>query len=317
MTTRHKFLLIFFIFVSLVIMLAKVFESHSLQMTLLKDAISHSYKLNADVLLLRKNEKNFLTRLSWDELKKFETNATLILHDTDYLKLLLGDDDPEVSAALLKIHDSLIQYKNNFEIVCDRYEKIGIDYDHGLRGKVKQAFLKIESFLWNLNNYEPSARTRIQDYQYALMKLSVTEKNFFLKPSLKYVERFKTYLQNFLDELQEDIFLPHADRQVFYDLITDYSENFIQLTEMMIDLNHSPNSPLIRLSHAAHEVENLVHQVSAEIVDDLITSERGARTYSMLIMLCFAFGILSIAVIPFLLLMFGQNQPMLLLDERS
>jgi len=315
MTTRHKFLLIFFVIASLLMMLAKVFESHLMQMTILKDAISHSYKLDADVLLLRKNEKNFLTRLSWDELKKFETNATVLLSDAEHLRSLLADQ-PQLSESLLKIHERLTSYKKNFEAVCDRYATIGLDYDHGLRGKVKNGFLKIDSFVWNLENHDPSVRVKLHDYQYALMKLSLTEKNFFLRPSLKYLERYKAYLQNFLDDLDEDDFLPDGDKQIFYDLIADYSNNFKNLAEMMIDLDHSPNSPLITLSQSAHEIENLVHHVSAKIVDEIITSERGARTYSMLIMLCFSFGIFSIALIPFLLLMFGQSQPMILLDER-
>jgi methyl-accepting chemotaxis protein len=296
-------------------MLTKVFESHLSQMSILKEAISYSYKLDSDVLLLRKNEKNFLTRLSWDELKKFETNATVLLSDAEYLRFLL-DEQPELSESLLKIHESLTSYKTNFETVCDRYSKIGMDYDHGLRGKVKQAFLRIDAFVWNLENRDPSARVKLHDYQYALIKLSLTEKNFFLKPCLKYLERFKTYLENFLDDLEEDDFLPQSERQFFYDLIADYAQNFIQLSEMTMDLDHSPDSPLIKLSQSAHEIENLVHHVSSKIVDELITSERGARTYSMLMMLSFAFCILSIALIPFFLLMFGQNQSMILLDER-
>jgi hypothetical protein len=243
-------------------------------------------------------------------------NAMMLTNDAHYLRVLL-DNQSHLTDSLLQINEGLLQYKKSFEIVCDRYEKIGIDYDHGLRGKVKQAFLKIEAFLWKLENNDPAIRDLLQDYQYSLLKLALTEKNFHIKPSQKYVERFKTYLENLLDDLEEDDLLPHAEKQDFSDLINDYAEYFIQLTEALIDLDHSPNSPLITLTHSAHEIQSLVYQVSSRIVDEIINSERGARTYSILIMLCFAFGILSIALVPFLLLMTSQHQPMLLLDERT
>ncbi len=113
MNTRHKFLLIFFILVSIFMILVRVFDTHTNQMTLLKEAISHSYKLNSDVLILRKNEKNFLTRLTWDELKKFQTHAAILQSDLSYLSRLMSDN-PHLAGALDSIQGHLDLYKNTF-----------------------------------------------------------------------------------------------------------------------------------------------------------------------------------------------------------
>lgn len=315
MTARHKFLLAFFLLVSFLVVLTKVFDYHSQQMTILKQAIGHSYKLNSDVLLLRKNEKNFLTRLSWDELKKFEANANVLISDVDYLKSLLIDDNDLVES-LNQVQASLTQYKNNFELVCDQYQKIGIDYDHGMKGKTRQSFLKIEAFLWQLENQDPSLKERLRDYKHYLLKLSLTEKNFLLRPSQKYVERFKLYLEKFYEKLDEDDIFTKTAQQDFYEYTNEYSEDFLKLAENLINLDYAPDSPLITLSQSAHDIEHIVRDISSKIVDDMITSERGARTYSTLMMFCFVFGILSIATVPFLLLMFG-NQPANLMDDKS
>jgi methyl-accepting chemotaxis protein len=315
MTARHKFLLAFFLLVSFLVVLTKVFDYHSQQMTILKQAIGHSYKLNSDVLLLRKNEKNFLTRLSWDELKKFEANANVLIHDVEYLKSLLIEDT-DLAESLDKVQASLTQYKHNFELVCDRYQKIGIDYDHGMKGKTRQSFLKIEAFLWQLENQDPSLKEKLKDYKHYLLKLSLTEKNFLLRPSQKYVERFKLYLEKFYEKLDEDELFTKTAQQDFYDYTNEYSEDFLKLAENLINLDYAPDSPLITLSQSAHDIEHIVRDISSKIVDDMITSERGARTYSTLMMFCFVFGILSIATVPFLLLMFG-NQPANLMDEKS
>lgn len=315
MSSRHKFLLIFFILASLMLMLIKVFDSHSSQMTVLKEAISRSYKLNADVLVLRKNEKNFLTRLSWEEIKKFQTNSDVLTADLDMLSRLLADQN-ELSQSLVRVRTSLHDYRTRFETVCQCYEKIGIDYDHGLKGKVKQAYLRLEALIWHWENRDPTSWEHLQSYRYSTLKLSINEKNFLIRPTQKYVERFRTQLTQLGDTLEKDQFLSKADKELFTNLLHDYSESFYDLSDLMMEMDHSPHSPLIALSQAARDIETVVQHISSKIVDDIIVSEKGARTYSTVILLSFAFGILSIALIPFLLLMTGQNQP-LLLDDRQ
>jgi methyl-accepting chemotaxis protein len=297
-------------------MLAKVFESHTEQMTLLKEAISHSYKLNADVLVLRKNEKNFLTRLSWDEIKKFQTNTVVLKNDVDRLSEILGDKS-HLQESLTKIHRELQLYKDSFSVVSKQYEKIGIDYDHGLKGRVKQAFLKIEAFIWQIENEEFSFRDLLEPYHHQLLKISVNEKNFLLKPAQKYVDRFKTHVNFLYEMLESEHFLTEEHKSWLSDLINEYAHAFYELSTMILELDHPPDSPLITLSHAAKEMEIIVHQISSKIVDEIIVSERGAKTYSTLIMLSFAFGLLSIALVPFLLLMTSTQQSLILIDDKG
>lgn len=298
------------------LMLIKVFDSHSSQMTVLKEAISRSYKLNSDVLVLRKNEKNFLTRLSWDEIKKFQTNSDILNDDLDMLARLLADQS-ELSQSLSRVRTSLVDYRKSFETICQCYEKIGIDYDHGLKGKVKQAYLRLEALIWHWENRDPTSWEHLQSYRYNTLKLSINEKNFLIRPTQKYVERFRTQITQLHDCLAQDQFLSKADKDLFTNLLEDYSESFFDLSDLMMEMEHSPHSPLISLSQSARDLESLVQHISSKIVDDIIISEKGARTYSTVILLSFAFGILSIALIPFLLLMTGQNQPLLLLDDRN
>jgi len=316
MRSRHKLLLIFFILISLFMILAKVFESHSAQMTILKEAIGHSYKLNSDVLVLRKNEKNFLTRLSWDEIKKFQANSVVLHNDIDYLFHLLSDQS-HLQDSLIGIHKGLDAYKESFEKVYSQYEKIGIDYDHGLKGRVKQSFLKIDAFIWQVENEEFVFRDLLEPYRHQLLRLSLNEKNFLLKPSQKYVERFKTQVQILYEMLENENFLDQNHKRWFSDLINEYVDSFYSLASMILDLDHSPSSPLVSLSHTAREMEIVVHQISTKIVDGIIVSERGARTYSTLMMLSFAFGLLSVALVPFLLLMTSTQQSLILIDEKG
>lgn len=315
MSSRHKFLLIFFILASLLLMLIKVFDTHSTQMTILKEAISRSYKLNSDVLVLRKNEKNFLTRLSWEDIKKFQTNSEVLVEDLNILSQLLSEKN-ELTHSLNKVSHSLNDYKKRFEAVCDCYERIGIDYDHGLKGKVKQAFLKLEALIWHWENRDPTSWENLQSYRYTSLKLSINEKNFLIRPTQKYVERFRGHLSQLEEILAADLFLSKTDKELFSNLLHEYSGLFYQLSDLMMEMEHSPHSPLIALAQSARDIESLVQQISSKIVDDIIISEKGARTYSTVILLSFAFGILSIALIPFLLLMTGQNQP-ILVDDRN
>ncbi len=316
MRPRHKFLLIFFILISLLMILVKVFESHTTQMTILKEAIGHSYKLNSDVLVLRKNEKNFLTRLSWDEIKKFEANSIVLQNDIQYLSGLLNDQR-HLQKSLEQIHSGLNVYKSAFRKVITEYESIGIDYDHGLKGRVKQAFLKIETFIWQVENEEFAYRDFLESYHHQLLKILMNEKNFLLKPAQKYVDRFRTQVNILYEILESERFLDQNHKKWFADLISEYVTAFDELASMMLELEHSPNSPLLTLAQSAKEMESLVHNISRKIVEEIIASERGSRTYSTLMMLSFAFGLLSIALVPFLLLMTNAQQSLILIDEKG
>ncbi|MBM4222262.1 MAG: hypothetical protein FJ161_00440 [Gammaproteobacteria bacterium] len=315
MNSKHKFLLIFFILGVLTVTLIKVFEAHSAQLTMLKSAISHSYKINSDVLLLRKNEKNFLTRLSWDEIKKFNANAAILENNLTYLSQLLKEQT-ELQDELAHLRNGLKVYQRDFEVTSQCYERIGIDFDHGLKGRLKQDYIKIETFIWQLETQEFAFRDLLEPYHHQLLKLSYSEKNFLLKPCHKYVDRFKSSLDVFVNLIDNDMFLDTGHKKLFIQMLTDYAASFYALSDAMLMLDQSPDSPLVALAQSARELEFMGRDISGQIVDRIISSEKGSRTYSTVMMLSFAFGLLSIALVPFLLLMTSNRPSWVLIDEK-
>ena len=273
------------------------------QVSLLKEAIGGAHKLNTDVLLLRKNEKNFLTRLNWAEIKKFEANVRLLEQDVTYLVNLL-EDKPHLVNSLETIQQSLDSYRRSFQTACEFNVKIGFDYDHGLRGKLKDTYYQSEDYIKSLHDYEDFA---LLEYTNKLLALSVHEKNFLLKSSNKYYDRFLIGVKKIFDDIDNDPVLSESVKAELKGFIGDYLNTFKQLAEMIIHQQRDIKSPLEELSRSAHEIEYTVYYVSHKIIDEILMIEKGSRNFSSLAMFSFSLGLFALALTPFISLLFGRH----------
>ena len=303
MNTKHLFVLVSFAVACVCACIINLTNYNYEQVSLLKEAIGGAHKLNTDFLLLRKNEKNFLTRLNWAEIKKFEANVRLLEQDVAYLVTLL-QDMPHLISSLDTIQNSLDSYRKSFQTACEFNVKIGFDYDHGLRGALKDTYYQSEDYIRSLQNHKDFPAL---SYTNKLLALSVHEKNFLLKSSNKYYDRFLIGVKKMMEDLDNETTLKPAMREELKGLIQEYLETFKILADMIIYQQRDIKSPLEELSRSAHEIEYTVYYVSHKIIDEILTIEKGTRNFSSIAMFSFSLGLFSLALTPFISLLFGRH----------
>lgn len=303
MNTKHIFVLISFAVACICACIINLTNYNYEQVSLLKEAIGGAHKLNTDVLLLRKNEKNFLTRLNWAEIKKFEANVRLLEQDVAYLMDLL-EDMPHLVSSLNTIQNSLDSYRQSFQTACEFNVKIGFDYDHGLRGTLKDTYYQSDDYIRSLQSHNDFPAL---SYINKLLALSVHEKNFLLKSSNKYYDRFLIGVRKMLDDIENEPTLSPVLKTELKGLIQDYLDTFKQLADMIIYQQRDIKSPLEELSKSAHEIEYTVYYVSHKIIDEILSIEKGSRNFSSIAMFSFSLGLFSLALTPFISLIFGRH----------
>lgn len=98
-----------------------------------------NYHLLADILQLRRNEKDFLIRKDLKYRKKFEANFEKLSNDLE--TELFNESDITETKQLLSV------YRSKFLTLIDNYEKLGLNSKQGLLGNMRKSIHKSETLL--------------------------------------------------------------------------------------------------------------------------------------------------------------------------
>ncbi|WP_415897391.1 methyl-accepting chemotaxis protein [Neptuniibacter sp. QD72_48] len=98
-----------------------------------------NYHLLADILQLRRNEKDFLIRKDLKYRKKFEANFEKLNNDLE--TELFNESDITETKQLLSV------YRSKFLTLIDNYEQLGLSSKQGLLGEMRKSIHKSETLL--------------------------------------------------------------------------------------------------------------------------------------------------------------------------
>ncbi len=124
-----------------------------------------NYRILSDILMLRRNEKDFLIRKKEKYLKKFEKNFKKI---SDSLKTI--PDSPEKEL----IREKLNIYAQKFEDLAKAYKTLGLTHNTGLHGELRDAVHKTEDQLDELLKKSNSEMTKKLDSAYLTYYISIS-----------------------------------------------------------------------------------------------------------------------------------------------
>ncbi|MAY42950.1 methyl-accepting chemotaxis protein [Neptuniibacter sp. UBA6509] len=99
----------------------------------------NSFRLLADILQLRRNEKDFLLRKDLRYRDKFEANIEKLLSSVE--ETLINPEEIEQTNALL------IEYRTKFNALIDNYDKLGLSSKEGLHGELREIIHQSEEIL--------------------------------------------------------------------------------------------------------------------------------------------------------------------------
>ncbi|RBP82072.1 methyl-accepting chemotaxis sensory transducer [Shewanella putrefaciens] len=231
----------------------------------LSNAAQSVLELERDVLMLRKNEKDFFARkdLKYVELHKQSHMAI----DSIVPELERVFKDYGMSTASLESFDSnLNQYQAAFSEVVLLQQEIGLTPKTGLYGTLRTAVHNVETLLKEFD--QPALEV-------AMLQLRRNEKDFMLRRELSYVETFDTNIGKFNDKLHASSLDLDTQRKI-EELITQYQKDFKSLInkEQQLGLTEKDGT-MARLIAANLETEssaNDLHNLALKAIDDAESS---------------------------------------------
>lgn len=194
--------------IAMVVMLVAMIDQAA-DLTDLAQASKLTATLEADVLMLRRHEKDFLLRRKVDDLTKHDKAVAELERHLSALNTLL--DQHKLQTPLTKeLARQVTEYQQSFQALTTLEREIGLTDEEGLVGAMRQAAHAIENQLANQQNPQQTI---------LLLQLRRYEKDFRLNTDIK----FQTLLHDTAAQLKP--LLP-ADSQA---VLADYLSSFDNL----------------------------------------------------------------------------------------
>ncbi|MCP3128451.1 methyl-accepting chemotaxis protein [Shewanella sp. KJ2020] len=184
----------------------------------LANAAQNVLALERDVLMLRKNEKDFFARKDLQYVEKHkevhsQINKIISELDQTFNKYAVA------TSSLENFDRNLNQYQSAFNEVAQLQQEIGLTPKTGLYGTLRTAVHNVETLL---KEYDQLS------LQVAMLQLRRNEKDFMLRRELSYADTFDANIAMFNSRLQASS-LDSATQAKIATLINQYQKDFKSL----------------------------------------------------------------------------------------
>jgi methyl-accepting chemotaxis protein len=155
-----------------------------------------SYELaeaRADMLMLRRNEKDFLSRQDLKYVKVFEENIGVLRAHLDLLEQDLVDESLDTQR-VEEFWAGVQEYQDKFNAIVTLEQKIGLTPTSGLYGELRAAIHAVEESLKGANE---------QKILKDMLMLRRHEKDFMLRVDMKYQKKFDKDLNVMINNLNQ------------------------------------------------------------------------------------------------------------------
>ncbi|OUS21645.1 hypothetical protein A9R01_17700, partial ['Osedax' symbiont bacterium Rs2_46_30_T18] len=226
-------------------------------------------ELNSDMLMLRRNEKDFLLRKDLKYKTKFEKNVLILHEDSKDLINILNNKD--IDSSKIKQFDTIIDtYKKEFLTLITQQEEIGLHPKDGLYGSLRNSVHKIQDWAKQSENH------KLLSSVYDLRK---QEKDFMLRRDMKYVEKFEQKIDTLLSTMSGN---ENTDDRIKY--LLSYKKDFLSLVESEVEIGLTSKLGLQgNMRKIVHTSESLLKRLSKDF-EIVITQEISMMKMQSLIM---------------------------------
>jgi methyl-accepting chemotaxis protein len=260
--------------------------------TTFKNEISLTYKIHADVLMLRRHEKDFLARHDTSYLDKFSNAYYVISHDLRELEqhhAISGTLEP----TLLTLHQQLEDYVRRFNQIKEIQLNLGLTPEEGLYGKLRTNAHQIEEYLSTLS--EPELVN-------AVLNVRRCEKDFMLRLQPRNEELWEESIHHLRQKTQKSG-LKAAHNEMLVNYINAYEESAHEYIEPILKQGTIHHHGLItELSLMGNRFEQSLNIITQHLLALSKDAEHTAQFYTHLLMLIFGLGILCLCITPFFIL---------------
>jgi len=145
-------------------------------------------EIRAELLELRKHEKDFMLRKDVKYIAKFEETIKKIHKHIEHAAHILALHDIDISK-LEKFDKDVYSYDKAFHQLSVKQQEVGLHEEDALYGSFRVAIHKVQAFAENSNNTYLSSQ---------VFDLRKEEKDFMLRRDMKYVNNLTKKVDNLI-----------------------------------------------------------------------------------------------------------------------
>jgi len=274
------------VFSALLFMMLGLFFFYSIKNLEELDGLKYELKsVEADILILRKNEKDFLARKDLKYQTKYNENFEKLLKRME--KLSYGFKAHGINGGKVgNLSNILNKYSQDFAKLVSIQQKIGLNSKEGLYGSLRDSVHNLEELLKKRQDYKLQAD---------MLMLRRAEKDFMLRSDLKYLEKFNKSMATFIEDVKGAKLSNHKEAIA---LLRAYSKDFYNLVDGYKEIGLTPNDGTLgELRDTIHKTDESLKELSQSI--DLLIESKNSDTKNLLLII---FGVLLVTMVIFALI---------------
>lgn len=248
-------------------------------------------QLRTGILLLRKDEKDFLMRLDLKYRDSFNQHFSTSLRDVETLATRLSAHGIETENAR-QLREVMLNYQQKFTLLVEHQQTLGLDSNSGLYGELREAVHQVESHINEYSDYQLMAD---------MLMLRRREKDFMLRNDLKYLAKFKQDFTQLTSSLRASSVIPDTTKAAINKAAQNYQQTFSQFVASKERLGLSSSEGILgELRQTVHKSDNLLTSLYQQT--DIAIEELRQSTHLISIISAVFIGIVITLIIIFLAL---------------
>lgn len=255
LTIKNKMILISGFFIAAVLAMAVLNWYSSSKLGSLKETQLTGEKVKSDMLMLRRNEKDFLARTDIKYQGKFLGNFEKI--EKHVLELgALADENGLDQTEINSLESVLSAYRDKFNQLVNVQKKIGLSHKEGLNGSLRSAVHDAETKIKELKNHQLMSQ---------MLMLRRREKDFMLRDDPKYIEKFTKDYGKLIATLDKSR-IPSAARADIEKAMQAYHQGFIAYTDGAKEKGLSSKQGVLgEMRKTVHQSETLLKEIEKDV----------------------------------------------------
>ncbi len=233
-------------------------------------------EIDADMLTLRKNEKDFEARKDLKYKDDFQKNVVKIKADLLSLKNILNDFSID-TRKIDSLEKVIEEYKVIFLSLVDKQIQIGLDEKSGLNDSLRNSVHKVQENAKNSNSFEILS---------LVLELRKEEKDFMLRRDMKYVENFISKVEKLIQKAN------NTDKKN----LEDYRDAFLMLTKAESEIGLDPKSGIQNnMRETIHKTETLLEEMGKTLNSEIQKQVKNEKILSLVIGLLLIIVVISLS----------------------
>jgi len=227
----------------------------------------NTVQLEAEMLMLRRHEKDFIARKDLKYLAKFTqafSNIQLTLTQVEQQLLSVDISNNNID----ELSRVLTNYQDKFTALVKQQQNVGLHAKDGLYGSLRNDVHQIEHLLTEQERLS-GVSLQIHSLMRTMLMLRRHEKDFMLRRDIKYVAKFTQRIEIIRTKLANND-INHNFKQKVNDALDNYQHKFVKLVQAEQQFGLTSNQGILgEMRQIIHKSETLLTAFSQAAIENI------------------------------------------------